>query len=123
MNFGLSNEQQMIIDSVKSFVEKELYPFEDEVEKTNQIEKSVVDQIKQKAIESGLYACNMPEVHGGGGLDSLTLCLLEKELGKANFGLQYIVARPSNIYWLAKGHRLMNIFFQRFEEIRLTVLQ
>jgi len=37
MDFGLSNEQQMIIDSVKSFVEKELYPHEDEVEKSNKI--------------------------------------------------------------------------------------
>ena len=33
MDFGLTNEQEMIIESVKSFVEKELYPFEDEVEK------------------------------------------------------------------------------------------
>ena len=32
MDFGLSNEQEMIIDSVKSFVEQELYPHEDEVE-------------------------------------------------------------------------------------------
>ena len=106
MNFGLTSEQEMIIDSVKSFVEKELYPFEEEVEKNNTIEDSVVEQIKQKAIESGLYACNMPEIHGGGGLDSLTLCLLEKELGKANFGLQYIVARPSNILLACKGSQV-----------------
>ena len=102
MNFGLTSEQEMIIESVKSFVEKELYPFEDGVEKNNKIEDSVVEQIKQKSIESGLYACNMPEKYGGGGLDSLTLCLLEKELGKANFGLQYIVARPSNILLACK---------------------
>ena len=62
MNFGLTSEQEMIIESVKSFVEKELYPFEDEVEKNNKIEDSVVEQIKQKSIESGLYACNMPEI-------------------------------------------------------------
>ena len=56
MDFGLTNEQEMIIESVKSFVEKELYPFEDEVEKSNKIDDSLVEQIKQKAIESGLYA-------------------------------------------------------------------
>jgi len=65
MDFGLTNEQQMIIESVKSFVEKELYPFEDDVEKSNKIEESVAENIKQKAIESGIYACNMPEIHGG----------------------------------------------------------
>jgi len=106
MDFGLSNEQQMIIDSVRSFVEQELYPHELEVEKTNRIDDAVVEKIKQKAIEFGLYAANMPEEFGGGGLDSLTLCLMEKELGRANFGLQYIVARPSNILLACKDEQI-----------------
>ena len=106
MDFGLSNEQQMIIDSVRSFVEQELYPHEAAVEKTNRIDDSVVEKIKKKAIELGLYAANMPEEFGGGGLDSLTLCLMEKELGRANFGLQYIVARPSNILLACKDEQI-----------------
>ena len=106
MDFGLSNEQQMIIDSVRSFVEQELYPHESEVEKTNQIDDAVVEKIKQKSIKLGLYAANMPEEFGGGGLDSLTLCLMEKELGRANFGLQYIVARPSNILLACKDEQI-----------------
>ena len=83
MNFGLTSEQEMIIESVKSFVEKELYPFEDEVEKNNKIEDSVVEQIKQKAIESGLYACNMPEIHGGGGLRFTYIMSSRKRIGKS----------------------------------------
>jgi acyl-CoA dehydrogenase len=106
MDFGLSNEQQMIIDSVRSFVEQELYPHEVAVEKTNRIDDAVVEKIKQKSIELGLYAANMPEEFGGGGLDSLTLCLMEKELGRANFGLQYIVARPSNILLACKDEQI-----------------
>jgi len=106
MEFSLSSEQEMIIDSVRSFVEQELYPYEDEVEKTNNIDPNLAESIKQKAINLGLYATNMPVEHGGGGLDSLTLCLLEKELGKANFGLQYIVARPSNILMACKDDQI-----------------
>ena len=106
MEFSLSSEQEMIIDSVRSFVEQELYPHEDEVEKTNHIDASLAESIKQKAIKLGLYATNMPVEHGGGGLDTLTLCLLEKELGKANFGLQYIVARPSNILMACKDEQI-----------------
>jgi len=106
MEFSLSSEQEMIIDSVRSFVEQELYPHEDEVEKTNHIDASLAESIKQKAINLGLYATNMPVEHGGGGLDTLTLCLLEKELGKANFGLQYIVARPSNILLACKDEQI-----------------
>ena len=106
MEFSLSSEQKMIIDSVRSFVEQELYPHEDEVEKTNHIDPNLAESIKQKAINLGLYATNMPVEHGGGGLDTLTLCLLEKELGKANFGLQYIVARPSNILMACKDDQI-----------------
>jgi len=106
MEFSLSNEQEMIIDTVRSFVEQELYPHEDEVEKTNHIDASLAESIKQKAINLGLYATNMPVEYGGGGLDTLTLCLLEKELGKANFGLQYIVARPSNILMACKDEQI-----------------
>ena len=106
MEFSLSSEQEMIIDSVRSFVEQELYPHEDEVEKTNRIDASLAESIKQKAIKLGLYATNMPVEHGGGGLDTLTLCLLEKELGKANFGLQYVVARPSNILMACKDEQI-----------------
>jgi len=106
MEFSLSSEQEMVIDSVRSFVEQELYPHEDEVEKTNHIDANLAESIKQKAIDLGLYAANMPVEHGGGGLDTLTLCLLEKELGKANFGLQYIVARPSNILMACKDEQI-----------------
>jgi len=106
MEFSLSNEQEMIIDTVRSFVEQELYPHEDEVEKTNHIDTGLAESIKQKAINLGLYATNMPVEYGGGGLDTLTLCLLANELGKANFGLQYIVARPSNILMACKDEQI-----------------
>ena len=106
MEFSLTSEQQMIIDTVKTFVEEELYPHEDEVEKTGQIRPELYASIKAKAIEMGLYAANMPEEHGGAGLDSLTLCLMERELGRANFGLQYIVGRPSNILLACQGQQI-----------------
>ncbi len=106
MDFALSNEQKMIIDTTRSFVEQELYPYETEVEKNNHIDSNLIEKIKQKSIKLGLYAANMPEQYGGGGLDALTLCLLEKELGRANFGLQYIVARPSNILMACKDEQV-----------------
>jgi len=33
MNFGLTDEQQMVVNTVRGFVEKELYPLEAEVER------------------------------------------------------------------------------------------
>ena len=34
MEFGLSHEQQLVVDTVRNFVEREFYPLEDEVDRT-----------------------------------------------------------------------------------------
>jgi len=98
MQFALTDEQQMIVDTTRAFVEKELYPHEAEVERTGHLEMDLIREIQQKAIETGLYAANIPGEFGGGGLDTLTWLLYEKELGRANYALHWTcVARPSNI--------------------------
>lgn len=98
MDFGLNEEQQMIVDATRAFVEKELYPHEAMVEKTNHLPVELIREIQQKAMAAGLYAANMPEEVGGAGLDTLSWLLYEKELGKANYALHWTcVARPSNI--------------------------
>ena len=97
MNFEISHEQQLLIDTVRRFVEQELYPYEAEVEQSDQVRPELITQIKQRAIAGGLYAANMPEELGGGGLDTVSLALLERELGRASMALEYLIARPSNI--------------------------
>jgi acyl-CoA dehydrogenase len=103
MEFSLTEEQRMLVESARAFVEHELYPYEDEVETTNQVPPEIAQQIHQTAIDKGFYAANMPEELGGGGLDSVSLSLFERELGRANFALQYLVARPSNILQACVG--------------------
>ena len=98
MDFALSDEQRLIIDTTRAFVEAELYPHEAEIERTGILRADLAAEIKAKAIEAGLYAANMPEEVGGAGLDTLTWLLYEKELGRANYALHWTcVARPSNI--------------------------
>lgn len=98
MNFGLSEEQQLIIDTTRAFVENELYPHEREVERSGHLPMDLIKELQAKAIAAGLYAANMPAEVGGAGLDTLTWLLYEKELGRANYALHWTcVARPSNI--------------------------
>lgn len=97
MNFSLTEEQQMLVETAKRFVEEELYPHEQEVEKTDSLSEELRQQIITRSKAVGLYAANMPQELGGGGLDSLSMCLLDRELGRANMALQYTVGRPSNI--------------------------
>ena len=98
MDFGLTDEQRSIVEVTRAFVERELYPHEEEVERTGVLRPELAAQIRAKALAAGLYAANMPEEVGGAGLDTVTWVLYEKELGKANYALHYTgVARPSNI--------------------------
>jgi len=104
--FPISEEQQMLVDTVRSFVENELYPHEDLVEEIDDVPVDLAAEIQKKSIELGLYAANMPEQYGGGGLDNLSLTLLERELGRASYGLQMCIARPSNILQGCKGDQI-----------------
>jgi acyl-CoA dehydrogenase len=97
MSFPLAEEQTMLVDTVRAFVERELYPHEDVVERLDDVPQEIVQKIQAAAIKAGLYAANMPAEHGGAGLDAMSLVLLERELGRAGYALQMCVARPSNI--------------------------
>ena len=98
MDFALTDEQRMIVETTRAFVETELYPHEAEVERTGHLRMELIRELQAKAMAAGLYAANMPEEVGGAGLDTLTWLLYEKELGKANYALHWTaVARPSNI--------------------------
>ena len=91
MNFGLSEEQQMIVDTVRNFVENEIYPFESDVEATGIVPKEVAEEIKRKTIDLGFYACNFPSEVGGAGLNHLEFALVERELGRASMALNHFL--------------------------------
>ena len=98
MQFGLTDEQKMIVETTRAFVETELYPHEAEVERTGHLRMDLIRELQAKAMAAGLYAANMPEEVGGAGLDTLSWLLYERELGRANYALHWTcVARPSNI--------------------------
>lgn len=98
MDFALTEEQRMIIETTRSFVENELYPHEAEIEASGILRPELAHELKKKAIATGLYAANIPAEFGGAGLDTLTWLLFEKELGKTSYALHWnCVARPSNI--------------------------
>lgn len=105
MNFGLSDEQQLIVDTVRSFVENEIYPHEVEIEHTGQVPRELGDEIKQKCIDLGFFAANIPEEFGGGGLNNLEFALLERELGRGSMGLTVYFGRPSGILIACDGYQ------------------
>ena len=105
MHFGLSEEQEMIVDTVRSFVENEIYPHEDIVERTGEVPAEVAEAIKQKTIDLGFYACNFPQEVGGAGLSHLEFALVERELGRGAMALNHFFGRPQNILMACDGEQ------------------
>ncbi len=105
MDFGLSDEQEMIVSTVRSFVEKEIYPHEAEVERTGEVPPGLGEDLKRKVIELGFYACNFPEEVGGAGLSHLDFTLVERELGRGSMALTHFFGRPQNILMACEGEQ------------------
>lgn len=106
MHFGLTDEQEMIVSTVRSFVENEIFPHEVEVEKLGYVPREIGEEIKRKTIELGFYACNFPEQVGGPGLSHLEFALVERELGRGSMALTHFFGRPQNILMACKGEQI-----------------
>lgn len=106
MDFALTEEQQLIIKTTREFVETELYPYEQQIEAAGEIDETLRQRLRAKAIDAGLFAANMPTEVGGAGLDTVSWILYEKELGRTSYILHYgCVARPSNILLACEGEQ------------------
>ncbi|MFT4742141.1 MAG: acyl-CoA dehydrogenase [Yoonia sp.] len=106
MIYGLSDESQMIADTVRSFVEKEIYPHEDLVERTGEVPAEIAQDIKQKTLDLGFYACNFPESVGCAGLSHLDFAIVERELGRGSMALNHFFGRPQNILMACQGEQI-----------------
>jgi len=104
VDLELTAEQRAVVETTRTFVERELVPHEDEVEHSGVLDPGLLRKLRDTAIRAGLYAANMPEDIGGGGLDTLTWMLMERELGHSGYALQMLaVARPSRILLACEG--------------------
>ena len=97
MNFALTDEQRLIVDTVRRFLAQEIYPHEDEVDRTGVVPPELGRQIRDRCLALGFFAANMPVALGGGGLNHLDFTLLERELGRGSMALTVFFGRPSGI--------------------------
>lgn len=81
MNFELSDEQRLLVDTVRRFVREELRPLEDEVEASGELAPEQALRIHANSKALGLYALNMPVALGGAGLSAVDCMLCEEQFG------------------------------------------
>lgn len=77
VDFTLTDEQKDLRELAHSFAEKEIRPVAWELDKEGTWPQEIID----KAWEVGLMNTHIPEEYGGPGLDYLSGCLIEEELG------------------------------------------
>src|SRR3989337_630374 len=75
----LTDIQKQLIETVRDFVENEVYPVADDLEHKDEYPEKIVEQMK----EMGLFGITVPEEYGGIGesLLSYALCVVELARG------------------------------------------
>ena len=122
MHYGLTDEHQMIAATVRSFVENEIYPHEELVERSGFVPQEIADDIKRKTKALGFYACNFPESVGGAGLNHLEFALVERELGRGSMALNHFFGRPQNILMACTGDQTQRYLLPAVRGERMDAL-
>jgi alkylation response protein AidB-like acyl-CoA dehydrogenase len=94
MDFELSEEQQLIRETARSFCARELAPHTAEWDRNEAIDRAVVG----KLAALGFLAAALPEEHGGMGLDMVSYTLVVEELGRTDSNIRGIVSVSNGLY-------------------------
>lgn len=81
MDFQITHEQRMLVDTVRGFIKDTLAPLEQQVEDSGQLDDQTARMIFEKSKALGLYGMNIPEEFGGGGLSALETMMVEEQFG------------------------------------------
>ena len=96
----LTEEQKLIVDTVREFVEKEVIPVADEMEHKDEFPEKIVEQMK----EMGLFGMMVPEEYGGLGMPLTVYALVIVELARGWMSLSGILNTHSMACYLIKTY-------------------
>jgi alkylation response protein AidB-like acyl-CoA dehydrogenase len=88
MDFKLTPEQEMVRRQARDFADKEIAPHVREWDRTETMDRDIVG----KLADVGFLGAPLPEEYGGGGVDSVSYCLIIEELGRADSSVRGIAS-------------------------------
>ena len=88
MDFSLTEEQTLIRDTVRQFVESEVLPAAAELDHRSEFPSAALSRLA----EMGLLGMSIPESHGGSGLDAQTSAVAVEELARGSASLAVTVS-------------------------------
>ncbi|MCT8978363.1 acyl-CoA dehydrogenase family protein [Clostridium sp. CX1] len=80
MNFKLTTEQEMIKNMVREFTEKEVAPYDGEMDKKGEFPWHIIDKMR----ENDIFGIPFPEEYGGAGADAICEAITLEELGRGS---------------------------------------
>jgi alkylation response protein AidB-like acyl-CoA dehydrogenase len=96
----LTSEQQEIVDTIRTFVERDVVPVASELEHADEYPTKLVETMR----ELGLFGVTIPEEYGGLGLDLTTYALIQVELSRGWMSLSGVLNTHFISAWMIKTH-------------------
>ena len=97
---GLTDVQQEILSTVRSFVDKEILPYATELEHKDEFPEAIVDGMK----EMGLFGLMIPEEFGGLGESLLTYALVVEEIARGWMSISGVINTHFIVAYMLAQH-------------------
>jgi acyl-CoA dehydrogenase len=120
MDFEFSSDALMLRDMLRRFVDEEAKPLEMKYFSAGGLEESERARLRTVIEQMGLWGIAVPEKFGGGGLDMITACLLEEELGKTFLPMQLGDVPP--LLYACQGNQIEKFLNPALEGKRRPIL-
>ncbi|MBC5636170.1 acyl-CoA dehydrogenase family protein [Ornithinibacillus sp. BX22] len=88
MNFNFTEEQNMLRETVRSFVDKEIMPYIADWDREGQFDQNIYNRLA----ELGLMGVCIPEEYGGSGMDYNALAIVCEELERGDTAFRTAVS-------------------------------
>ena len=93
MDFDLSDDHQLLRQTVRDFAEERIAPVAEELDREHRFPYEIVEALA----ELGLMGIPIPEEHGGGGGDTLAYALAVEELTRIDSSVAITVAAHTSL--------------------------
>jgi butyryl-CoA dehydrogenase len=97
---GLSDVQQEILSTVRSFVDKEILPYATDLEHKDEFPDAIVEGMK----EMGLFGLMIPEEYGGLGESLLTYALVVEEIARGWMSVSGVINTHFIVAYMIRQH-------------------
>jgi len=96
MDFELSDEQRLLRDTMRSFVDSQIRPVAREWEEAGRYPDEIVGTMRQM----GLFGLSVPEEYGGMAADMVSLAVVFEEISRGWMGVAGILGSHSLSCWM-----------------------